>query len=252
MTAMPELGARILTIGQVARYARVTVKAVRVYHRRGLLPEPPRDSSGYRRYGAQDAIDLVRIRTLAQAGVPLARIRELLVARPVELDAALTEIDRTLCRRVEEIERVRRRLRRLRSRDRLFVSQKVGEYLNRLRRLGISERAVRIERDGWILLQSVAPRQAAALIADKLDAINDAEFQAIYLEYDAAWDWAPDDRRVLDLAERTRRWFASRRTGDGRTTPALDPKVMPVVNELVWARSPAWSRALGTTRDHRA
>lgn len=249
MTATPELGARVLTIGQVARYARVTVKAVRVYHQRGLLPEPPRDSSGYRRYGAQDAIDLVRIRTLAQAGVPLARIRELLAATPAELDAALTEIDRTLRRRVEDIERVRRRLGRLRAGDRLFVSREVAEYLIRLRRLGISERAVRMERDGWILLQSVAPRQAAAFIADKLDAINDSEFRGLYVEYDAAWDWAPEDPRVLDLAERTRRWFASRRTGAGRTTPALDPTVVPVVNELVWARSPAWARALGATRE---
>ncbi len=48
-----------LTIGQLAEYAGVTVKAVRHYHRRGLLPEPPRDASGYRRYRAEDAIALV-------------------------------------------------------------------------------------------------------------------------------------------------------------------------------------------------
>ncbi len=41
-----------LTISQLASYAGVTVRAVRHYHAKGLLPEPPRDGSGYRRYDA--------------------------------------------------------------------------------------------------------------------------------------------------------------------------------------------------------
>jgi DNA-binding transcriptional MerR regulator len=61
----------MITIGQLARYAGVTTKAVRVYHGHALMSEPARDSSGYRRYRAEDAIRLVKIRTLARAGVPL-------------------------------------------------------------------------------------------------------------------------------------------------------------------------------------
>ncbi|MFB7843584.1 MerR family transcriptional regulator [Microbacterium sp. NPDC056052] len=64
----------MLTIGQLATHAGVTAKAIRVYHAEGLLPEPERDSSGYRRDGAQAIIDLTRIVTVAHAGVPLARI----------------------------------------------------------------------------------------------------------------------------------------------------------------------------------
>ncbi len=60
----------MITIGQLAAYAGVTIKAVRHYHQRGLLAEPPRDSSGYRRYSARHAIDLVKIKTLAEAGPP--------------------------------------------------------------------------------------------------------------------------------------------------------------------------------------
>ncbi len=41
----------MLTIGQLAAYAGVTVRAVRHYHQVGLLPEPERDASGYRRGG---------------------------------------------------------------------------------------------------------------------------------------------------------------------------------------------------------
>ena len=36
----------MLTISQLASYAGVTVRAVRHYHAKGLLPEPERDHSG--------------------------------------------------------------------------------------------------------------------------------------------------------------------------------------------------------------
>ncbi|WP_433712915.1 MerR family transcriptional regulator [Nocardia sp. CA-084685] len=239
----------MITIGQLARYAGVTIKAVRVYHERDLLPEPPRDSSGYRRYRAEDAIDLVKIKTLAQAGVPLARIKELLTANSDEFTAAIAEIDRTLAERAEEIHRTRERIAELGSGDRLFVSTEVAEYLDRLQQLGVSDRAVRMERDLWILLQSVAPKQAAGWIADKLDAIDDTEFAAIYLDYDAAFDWSPDDPRLASLADRTRRWLTGRRTGAGRTTPPLDPKLIRLVNESVGITSPAWERLAQITQN---
>ncbi|MEV0051844.1 MerR family transcriptional regulator [Saccharopolyspora shandongensis] len=86
----------MLTIGRLADYAGVTTKTIRHYHERGLLAEPDRDSSGYRRYTAKDALDLVKIRTLADAGVPLARIKDLLDADPDALAAAIAEIDHDL------------------------------------------------------------------------------------------------------------------------------------------------------------
>jgi len=232
----------ILTIGQLARYAGVTVKAVRVYHQRGLLAEPPRDSSGYRRYRAEDAIELVRIRALAQAGVPLARIKELLDSEPAEFNAAITVIDRTLRQRVGEIRRTRARLARLRAGEELYVSAEVAAYLGRLREIGISERAVQTERDIWILLESVEPEQAGAWAADKLDAVADPQFQEIYQEYDAAFDWPPDDLRLRELARRTALWHAARTTGAGRTTPVIDPELIRLVSGSLAVASPAWGR----------
>lgn len=239
----------MITIGQLARYAGVTTKAVRVYHERGLLPEPPRDSSGYRRYRAEDAVELVRIRTLAQAGVPLARIKELLAAGPGEFTAALAEIDAGLAERAAEIRRTRARLTELRSGDRLFVSAEVAGYLDRLRQTGASERAVRMERDIWILLHSVAPAQAAEWVADKLDALDDPAFGALYLEHDAAFDRSPDDPRLPDLARRTARWLAARDGAPGRTIPALDPELLRLVTGSVGSTSPAWDRLAALARD---
>jgi DNA-binding transcriptional MerR regulator len=233
----------VITIGQLAAYAGVTVKAVRHYHRRGLLEEPPRDSSGYRRYGARHAIDLVKIKTLAAAGVPLARVEELLAADPDRFAAAIAEIDRNLRERADELRRTRERIARLGAGDRLFVSADVADYLDQLHELGVTQRTVEMERDGWILMQSISPEQAAALIADKRDAIGDPEFRALYLEYDAAFGWSPDDPRLRALADRAVHWLANRpsRTEDG-SRPALDPTMARLVATSAGASSPAWDR----------
>ena len=233
----------MITIGQLAAYAGVTIKAVRHYHKRGLLEEPPRDASGYRRYSAEHAIHLLKIKTLADAGVPLARIRELLAADVGQFAAAIAEIDRNLQERAEELRRTRERIARLGDGDRLFVSEEVADFLDRLRELGVSERGVQMERDGWILMQSVAPDQAAIWIADKRDAIGDPEFCAIYLEYDAAFDRSPDDPGLHALADRVRRWLARRAGGSDRgAKPALDPAVAALIQTPIGASSPAWDR----------
>jgi DNA-binding transcriptional MerR regulator len=233
----------MITIGQLADYAGVTIKAVRHYHRRGLLEEPPRDSSGYRRYSAQHAIDLVKIKTLAAAGVPLARVKELLAADPDRFAAAIAEIDRNLQERAEELRRTRERIARLSAGDRLFVSAEVADYLDRLHELGVSQRAVQMERDLWILLQSVSPKEAASWIADKRDALGDPEFRAIYLECDAAFDWSPDDPRLSALADRTQRWITNRRSRfKGGERPVQAPAIAQLVATSVGASSPAWDR----------
>jgi len=243
----------MITIGQLADYAGVTIKAVRHYHQRGLLTEPPRDSSGYRRYSAQHAIDLVKIKTLAEAGVPLARINELLAADPDRFAAAITEIDRNLAERAEEIVRTRKRIAQLNAGDRLFVSAEVADFLDQLHELGVSQRTVRMERDIWILLQSVSPNEAAIWIADKREAIDDPEFRAIYLEYDAAFDWSPDDPRLVALADRTERWMANwYGMSEGEPGPVQDPAIAQLVATSVGVSSPAWDQLTEIARQRRA
>ncbi|MFC7641199.1 hypothetical protein ACFQX6_09555 [Streptosporangium lutulentum] len=87
-----------------------------------------------------------------------------------------------------------------------------------------------MERDGWILLQSVSPDEAAIWIADKRDAIGDPEFRAIYLGYDAAFDWSPDDPRLSTLADRTQRWIANRH---GTSEDGEQPVQSPAITQLV-------------------
>jgi len=243
----------MITIGQLAAYAGVTIKAVRHYHQRGLLAEPPRDSSGYRRYSAQHAVDLIKIKTLADAGVPLARINELLAADPEEFAAAIAEIDNNLQERADQLLRTRERIAQLRTGDRLFVSAEVADYLDELQDLGVSQRSVQIERDGWILMQSVAPNEAAIWIADKRDAIGDPEFRAIYLEYDAAFDLSSDDPRLEALVDRTERWFAKRHGRSGGGEQAVpDPTITQLVATAACTWSPAWDRLTEIAQQRKA
>lgn len=243
----------MITIGQLAGYAGVTIKAVRHYHKRGLLEEPPRDSSGYRRYGAKHAVTLVKIKTLADAGVPLARIQELLAADPDRFAEAIAEIDRKLEERVAELQRTRERIAQLSGGDRLFVSAEVADYLDRLRELGVSQRTVQMERDVWILMQSVSPKQAAIWIDDKRDAMRDPEFRAIYLEYDAAFDWSADDPRLYALADRAQRWLANRYGRyKGSERPVQDPTVAQLVETSFGGTSPAWARLAEIAKKRKA
>jgi DNA-binding transcriptional MerR regulator len=242
----------MITIGQLADYAGVTTKAVRHYHKRGLLDEPPRDPSGYRRYTAEHAVRLIKIKTLAEAGVPLARIKELLAADPHRFDAAATEIDRTLQERIEELHRTRERVAQLRTGDRLFVPAHVADFLDVLRELGISQRGVQIERDAWILVHSATPDQAAVLVAQKRAALADPEFRAIYLQFDAALDWPPDDPRLEPLADRLNQWMAnlSARHGSDPVNAARHPVLDPVIAQLIAASpppSPSWHRLMELT-----
>ncbi|GAA2690762.1 MerR family transcriptional regulator [Nonomuraea recticatena] len=232
----------MLTIGQLADYAGVTIKAIRHYHERGLLTEPDRDSSGYRRYTAEDAITLVKIRTLAHAGVPLARIRDLLDADPETLTSAIAEIDQDLEDRIARLGRTRDQLAQLRGGDRLFVSPEVADYLDDLRDLGVSERQVHLERDGWILLQTASPEDTSLWIAEKRELMTDPEFRALYLDHDAAYDWSPDDPRLLGLADRTRNWFTNHHSRS-ETRPVQNPAIARLAAQSQpGASSPAWDR----------
>ena len=126
----------MLTISQLASYAGVTVRAVRHYHHIGLMPEAARDASGYRTYDAGDVVRLVRLRALAEAGVPLARVQELLDASTAELSEAVAQIDAELRAKIRELQEHRRRIARLAAGDSLAVPAEVVPYLDKLRASG--------------------------------------------------------------------------------------------------------------------
>ncbi|MFF4775273.1 MerR family transcriptional regulator [Microtetraspora fusca] len=191
----------MLTIGELASYTGVTVRAVRHYHAKGLLPEPERDHFGYRRYDAGAVIELIRIRTLAEAGVPLARARELLRADEEAFAAAVADIDKRLRAEIRQRQRHREQLARLAAGDNLALPPEVVEYLDRLRVLGVDERIVQVERDGWILLAARSPERVPEWMARKREQIADPQLIDFYLTLGQALDRTADDPRLVELAD---------------------------------------------------
>jgi len=192
----------MLTISQIASYAGVTVRAVRHYHAKGLLPEPERDHSGYRRYDATAVVELVKIRTLADAGVPLSRVRELLAAGDQAFAAAVVDIDRRLRAEIRERQRHRERIGKLAAGDSLALPAEVVAYLGRMRELGFRQRLIEVERDSWILLAAQMPDEVPALMAIKHAQIEHDALRRLYLDIGDLADCAPDDPRLPELADR--------------------------------------------------
>ena len=91
-----------LTVSQVARLARCTVRALHHYDELGLLSPSARSASGYRLYDDDDLARLREILLLRQLGVGLDAIAEMLRAAPAERRAALVrQRERLLAQRAQ-------------------------------------------------------------------------------------------------------------------------------------------------------
>ncbi|GGF48964.1 hypothetical protein GCM10011519_23710 [Marmoricola endophyticus] len=215
----------MLSIGQLATYAGTTVRAVRHYHAVGLLPEPPRDHSGYRTYDAATVVQLVRIRTLAEAGVPLARVREVLDAGPAEFARAIDGVDRRLRAEIEERRQHRRRIAALTPGDGLALPAEATAYVERLRGLGFSEAFVDGQRDAWVLIAARMPEQMPVYMRLKDAQLDEPRTLELFRLLDAAIDADPADgdadlRRIADE-------LVSLSEEDDAHPPLDGPDVMP-------------------------
>lgn len=216
----------MLTIGRLAAYAGVTVRAVRHYHQIGLLPEPERDYLGYRSYDSAAVVRLIRIHTLANAGVPLARVQELLDADPGEFADGVREIDKKLRADIRRLQDSRKRIARLVGGEHLALPQSVVDYLDRLRGLGIGERYIELERDGWIMVAAQVPHLIDAMIAQKHEDLDDPEMVVLFRLLSGALDWAADDPRVSEIADVLERlMMRAVRAGQMRSDDFDDPVI---------------------------
>ncbi|ROR00117.1 DNA-binding transcriptional MerR regulator [Streptomyces sp. 2132.2] len=241
----------MLTIGQVAAHLGVTVRAVRHYHHKGLLPEPERDASGYRRYGADAVVSLVRIKTLSDAGVPLSRIEELMSASPEQFSAAVSAIDEDLAGQVRELQRRRGRIAELAAGDALFLPPDVVTLLDRLREIGLGPETVHTERDTWILLVARYPGQVPQWARQKTALFEDPAFRQLYLTTDRAAGWDRDDPRLEALADEVNAFGGLRAPDADGVEPILALDALVAVT-LMAARTgkpvPAWERLVELCR----
>ena len=104
----------MFTVGQVARAAGVSAKAVRLYEARGLLPPAARNAAGYRVFEASD-VDTVRfIRRARSLGLGLDAAADILATHRSGL-APCERTGQLLEQRIAEIDHSLRELRELRA-----------------------------------------------------------------------------------------------------------------------------------------
>ncbi|KIH98441.1 MerR family transcriptional regulator [Streptomonospora alba] len=94
---------------QVAELAETTVKAVRYYHKIGLLDVPERTANGYKQYEVSHLVRLLQIKRLSDLGVPLSEVASMGHAGE-DPDEAIRVLDRELEATVARISRVRAEL----------------------------------------------------------------------------------------------------------------------------------------------
>lgn len=105
----------IFTIGSLAREAGVGIGTVRLYQKRGLLPEPERPTyGGFRRYGVDDLARLAQIRGAQELGFTLAEIHQLFSHLDrYDCGSARDLLDRKLAELKEKVRRLQSAHRRL-------------------------------------------------------------------------------------------------------------------------------------------
>ncbi|MFF4820562.1 MerR family transcriptional regulator [Kitasatospora sp. NPDC001309] len=190
-----------VTIGQAASFLGVSVKTVRHYHEHGLVAEPPRDGSGYRRYGSDHLLRLVQVRTLATAGVPLAEIGPLLDAGAEEFTAALADVRRRLAERIAELEQRRATLHRLAEGDRALLPDRACAVLDRMAGLGFGPDYVAGQREALVLARVLVPGGFEAFLAQLERQLDDPGFVDLAQRAWEAEGWEPDDPRIEELAD---------------------------------------------------
>ncbi|MCX2179537.1 MerR family transcriptional regulator [Streptomyces sp. SKN60] len=197
-----------MRIGEIAALVGVTPRAVRHYHRMGLLPEPARRANGYREYGVRDAVLLARIRRLTELGLGLDEVGDVIADdEGRELVEVLEELDADLGRQERVIRERRERLAELLGQAREGrlgadgpVSPQLAGLLADLGDGGVAGSPMAAkDREILTLLDTVVPEEERDRFMELMRGAA-AHAPALYARLDALADAKPDDPRVAEAA----------------------------------------------------
>jgi hypothetical protein len=112
--------------------------------------------------------------------VPLSRIGQMLDADASTFADAVQGIDNHLREEIERLEISRKQIAQLAAGDSLALPPEVIFYLDRLREIGVSERVLAGERDGWILVAARWPDRVRGWMPGKLAQLDDPLLVRLY------------------------------------------------------------------------
>ncbi|MFF7094826.1 MerR family transcriptional regulator [Streptomyces rubradiris] len=220
---MNDDGARLFTIGELARATGMSVRTIRYWSDEGVLTPAARSSGGYRLYDAGSAARLELVHTLRELGLGLDEVRtvlagertvaEVAATHVVALDARIRSLKvtravlSTVARRGSEAEEMTlvNRLARLSAAERQRIMEEfVAETLHGLDTVDPDIRE-RIRRTAVDLAEDPTPEEVDAWV-ELAEMLQDPEFRAQMrraVEFNAA------DRRPGEPGGRSL-WFAKR------------------------------------------
>jgi DNA-binding transcriptional MerR regulator len=183
-----------LRIGELARCAGVTSRAIRHYHATGLLPEPPRDSFGYRSYAPGDLVRLVHICRLRAVGMPLEQIAKALDETPdagTDLPAALMALAIDVDAEIDRLRGVH---------DRLVALAETGDLDDAadLLTAGLQARGLLVPPAG------VPQRERQSATVHLVDAVHPGPMPTMVVLPDRSWDDPAGTDQFQQLLQRFR------------------------------------------------
>lgn len=173
------------SIGELARRTGLTVKAIRFYSDRGIVPPADRSMAGHRRYDIESVARLELVRTLRELGLDLATIRKI-VDREISLPEVAAAHAEALAVQIETL-----RLRRA-------VLAAVARRGSALEEVELMHKLAKLTED-----------ERRRLVGDFLDAVfsgldTNPEFEGIIHSMTPELPDSPDARQVeawVELAE---------------------------------------------------
>lgn len=157
----------------------VTVRALRHYHQVGVLPEPSRSRNGYRQYGVQDLIRVLRIKRLASLGISLERMPALLDSDGSTAHSELDRLDAELEKEIARLIAQRELVARLKdAQSALDVPPEIGAYLS-ASAAALTPTMARLDREQSVLLAHLVGEKGMPELARFYAELSDPRLLAV-------------------------------------------------------------------------
>jgi len=246
---MPSTTHPRLRIGELAELAGTTPRAVRHYHQLGLLAEPERDDSGYRRYGPDDLVRLVRIRRLRSLDMPLEEIAAKLGtnAGDVDIAGALRSLAHDIEQEIERLAELRSRVLDIAASGSLADPAIV--WREALRKRGVLDQSAELppaEQSAAHLIDALHPQGIQGVIDQTAILMSDAGVRERLADLLHRFQSLPDDAsdEVIDALAAD---YVAALPATMEPPPAVDREIM---DRLLGGRlSPARSRCMRRVRE---
>ncbi|WP_235564467.1 MerR family transcriptional regulator [Modestobacter sp. Leaf380] len=240
-----------MLIGEVARTAGVSTRTIRHYHQLGVVPEPARRASGYREYDLADVLAVVRAVRLAERGLSLPEVRDVLHDDTgTELRAVLQHVVQDIEGQIDQLTGQRRVLLEMLDHDDLRLAHLPAMPPALVAGLvGVADPGrLERERDAWESIAASVPHdQAAAITVAVEDVLADpgraGELAEIAEQFEALT--TADDPAVRAVAQRMVAMFEAV-DGGGGLVPSPGA---PLMAEFLASLTPGQRRCMDLVRE---